>query len=296
MRKVVVQFVCDLRDAIQRWVADDGSLMSSATAYYVGLSFFPLLLVLIAGVGWFLEHTNLGQDAQKSVLDAIRNNMSPVLEGYVHDSLDAIQDRSRFSGPVGLATMLVTSLAAFAQLDAAFDRIWRLPPHASSSIFRLAWHFVLQRGRALLLLLGLAAFIVILFLAGLVLPAIESRTGAIFPHSGILWEATKIGVTLLTNTILFTLIFRWLPKAPVSWDEAFHGGFLTAAAWEIGRQLLAVFIARGRYTSAYGVVGAFLAVLLWCYYAVTIVLIGAEYIQVIRARRRGTHSIDRKQN
>jgi membrane protein len=45
---------------------------------------------------------------------------------------------------------------------------------------------------------------------------------------------------------------------------------------------LAVFIARSRYTSAYGVIGAFLAVLVWCYYAVTIVLLGAEYIQVLR--------------
>jgi membrane protein len=59
---------------------------------------------------------------------------------------------------------------------------------------------------------------------------------------------------------------------------------LTAAAWEIGRQLLALFIARSKYTSAYGVIGAFLAVLLWCYYAVTIILLGAEYIQVISHR------------
>jgi membrane protein len=80
------------------------------------------------------------------------------------------------------------------------------------------------------------------------------------------------------------LLFRLLPQAPVRWSDAFYGGFLTAAAWEIGRQLLAVFIARSKYTSAYGVIGAFLAVLLWCYYAVTIVLLGAEYIQIISHR------------
>lgn len=289
MRSAVVQFVHDLRDAIQRWYADDGSLMSSATAYYVGLSFFPLLLVLIAGMGWFLQHTNPGQDAEQKVLEAISNNMSPVLADYVHKLILPVQENSKISGPVGLITMLVTSLAAFAQLDAAFDRIWRLSSQGSSGIFIVAWRFLLQRGRAFLVLLGVGLFVLLIFLAGLVLTAIKSRAETIVSHDGLVWEAVQVGVALTTNTLAFTLLFRLLPKAPVSWDEAFHGGLLTAAAWEIGRQLLAVFIARGKYTSAYGVVGAFLAVLLWCYYAVTIVLLGAEYIQVIRARRRAEH-------
>jgi membrane protein len=89
---------------------------------------------------------------------------------------------------------------------------------------------------------------------------------------------------MITNIVVFMLLFRLLPQATVRWSDAFYGGFLTSAAWEIGRQLLAVFIARSKYTSAYGVIGAFLAVLLWCYYAVTIVLLGAEYIQVISHR------------
>jgi membrane protein len=286
MRGAIVQFMRDLRDAVRRWFADDGSLMSSATAYYVGLSFFPLLLVLIAGMGWFLQYTNQGQDAQQKVLEAISQNMSPVFADYVQKSLDTLKDKSRISGPVGLATILITSLAAFAQLDAAFDRIWKLAPQGSSSIFLVAWRFLLQRGRAFLLLLALGLFVVLLFLVGMVLTAVKSNTDTIFPHNGWLWDAVPIGVSLITNMVAFTLLFRLLPKAPVSWDEAFHGGLLTAVAWEIGRQLLAVFIARGKYTSAYGVIGAFLAVLLWCYYAVTIVLLGAEYIQVIRARRR----------
>ena len=44
--------------AVQRLYADDGPVMAAATAYYLGLSFFPLLLVLTAGVGWFLRHTH----------------------------------------------------------------------------------------------------------------------------------------------------------------------------------------------------------------------------------------------
>jgi membrane protein len=281
MWRAIVHFFGDVRRAIQRLYDDDGPLLAAATAYYVGLSFFPLLLVLIAGLGWFLQHTHLGQDAQQEVLNFVANNTSDLLSTYVKDSLDLVKNRSGINGPLGLATIVITSLAAFAQLDSAFERIWRVPHKGSKSIFFYALGLLAQRGRALLLLLALMALVVLVFLAGMVITAIAAHTD--LPLSGWTWDAIQIGVTFATNTIVFTLLFRLLPRAPVWWEDAMAGGLLTAGAWEIGRQLLAVFIARSKYSSAYGVIGAFLAVLIWCYYAVTIVLLGAEYIQVLRA-------------
>ena len=91
MWNMVVQFERDVRRAAVRWYEDDGPLMSAATAYYVGLSFFPLLFVLIAGVEWFLRNTHLGQDAQQKVLAAIAQNMSPELADYVRQSLGMVR-------------------------------------------------------------------------------------------------------------------------------------------------------------------------------------------------------------
>jgi membrane protein len=284
MRRAIVQFVHDVREAIARWIADDGSLMAAATAYYVGLSFFPLLLVLTAGLGWFLQHTNSGQDAQQEVLRFVANNMSDQLAGNVEQTLKMVQDKSSLNGPVGLITILITALAAFAQLDSALDRIAGNARAASKSVFASAVALVVQRGRAFLVLLGLGAVVILVFLAGMVLAAVQTHTTAVLPMGEMLSDALQISVTLAINAGIFMLLFRLLPKDPAGWGDSFSGGLLTAAAWEIGRQLLAIFIARGRYASAYGVIGAFLAILLWCYYAVAIILIGAEYIQVIRAR------------
>jgi len=284
MGRAIVQFVRDLREAIARWIGDDGSLMAAATAYYVGLSFFPLLLVLTAGLGWFLQHTNSGQDAQQEVLRFVANNMSEQLAGNVEQTFKMLQDKSAINGPVGLITILITALAAFAQLDSALDRIAGNARATSKSVFASALALVVQRGRAFLVLLGLGAVVVLVFLAGMVIPVVQTYTTAVLPMGEIFSDAFQIAVTLVINAGIFTLLFRLLPKDPAGWGDSFSGGLLTAAAWEIGRQLLAIFIARGKYASAYGVIGAFLAILLWCYYAVAIILIGAEYIQVIRAR------------
>jgi membrane protein len=284
MWRAIVQFVHDLREAIIRWFADDGPLMAAATAYYVGLSFFPLLLVLTAGLGWFLQHTHSGQDAHQQVLQFVANNMSDQLAADVEQSMSMVQEKSAVNGPLGLITILITALAAFAQLDSALDRIAGNARGASKSVFASALAFVVQRGRAFLVLLGLGAVVFLVFLAGLVITAIQTHASAVFPKVDMIYDALQIAVTLTINAGIFTLLFRLLPKDPADWGNAFSGGLLTAAAWEIGRQLLAIFIARSQYASAYGVIGAFLAILLWCYYAVAIVLIGAEYIQIIRAR------------
>jgi membrane protein len=145
-----------------------------------------------------------------------------------------------------------------------------------------------QRGRAFLLLFALGIVVLMVFFAGMILAAVESHTERIVALWGHFWDVVQFAVTMSINASIFTVLYRFLPRVGIRWSEAFHGGLLTAVAWEIGRQLLAVYVARSKYTSAYGVVGAFLAILLWCYYVVAIVLLGAEYVAVLRARRRRT--------
>src|SRR5262245_3811099 len=55
-----------------RFSTDDGTLVAAGVAYYVALSFFPLLLVLVAGLGIVLQWTAVGQDARAQLIDAIR--------------------------------------------------------------------------------------------------------------------------------------------------------------------------------------------------------------------------------
>jgi membrane protein len=292
MVRPFIQFFDDLRRAFDRWQGDDGPLMASATAYYLGISFFPLLLVLIAGLGVFIQSTHLGQDAQKHVLDTIALNASPQLAEYVGQALLTVKNQSGTSGPLGLIGMLITSLAAFAQLDAAFDRVWRLPTKKSASFLRMLLGVVIDRGRAFLLLLALGVVIVVVFIAGLALSALAAHANNWLPLGDWTSRGLQSALTISVNVIVFTLMHKLLPKVPIAWEEALRGGIVTTAGWEIGRQILTQYVAHSGYTSAYGVIGAFLSVMLWCYYAVIIVLLGAEWIQVRRERLKAEKQID----
>ena len=101
--------------------------------------------------------------------------------------------------------------------------------------------------------------------------------------------------TLLLNAAVFGMLYHRLPKRRIEWVDAFRGGLLAALVWEAGRQLLGAVLIGVRYTTAYGAIGSFIAMLLWCYWGVSIIFFGAEYAQVLsdqRRERREKASID----
>ena len=57
-------------------------------------------------------------------------------------------------------------------------------------------------------------------------------------------------------------------------------GILIAVIWQLGSQVVSRFIVGGNY-SAYGVVGSFIAMMLWVYYASILLLFGAQMVQVL---------------
>ena len=73
-------------------------LAAAGIAYYVALSFFPLLLVLVAGLGTLLAWTQVGQEAQQELLSTIGQQASPDLAQQVERMLDTVKARHRRAG------------------------------------------------------------------------------------------------------------------------------------------------------------------------------------------------------
>lgn len=267
--------------ACSRWIEDDGPLMAAAIAYYVALSFFPLLLTLIAGIGLFFKFTDSGQDAQQAVLLLVQNHLSRSAAESVRQALDQVRDASTFHGPIAFFVMLFSSIASFVQLQQAFDRIARLKTQHKGLLSAVRM-VLFERLIAFLMLCGLGLVMLALFVTTLVLTGMESYTVGVLPWLGHFRRPLQIGIDLVLNACLFTVLYRVIPKSPASLKISFRGGLLAAVIWEAGRQILASLLIGTKYTDAYGVLGSFIGLMLWCYYAVALFLLGAEYIEVIR--------------
>ncbi|MEM7314675.1 MAG: YihY/virulence factor BrkB family protein, partial [Planctomycetota bacterium] len=197
-------------------------------------------------------------------------------------AFEQVQDSAVYGGPIGAIALLIAAMAIFAQFERAFNRIWRLDIDSDKTFLQSVVDVLTHRLRAFALLSSLAVAIIAVFCAGIGFRTFKSIADENIANLPWIWWFLETLLGLMLNAVVFMLIYRLLPKAHVAWGLALRGGIVAAVIWEVGRQLLAAIVIGQRYTSAYGVIGSLLAIMLWVYYCVAVVFVGAEYIQVLR--------------
>ncbi|MBL8827933.1 MAG: YihY/virulence factor BrkB family protein [Planctomycetaceae bacterium] len=263
-----------LRHAGDRWSEDGCAIMSAAMSYYAACSLFPLCLVLTSVVGWMLAMSETAGEAQTRFLDIVSQQTSPWLAQQLTSILQSVKrDASGFS-IWGTAGLLVASMGMFSQFDAVLEQIWHGHRRSDDSFWGYVKRAATSRLSAFLVLLVLGLLMGLLMVLELVLAGI--REAIVREEASLwLWSNGQRLLTLGINALLLSLLFKTLPRARVKWRAAAAAGLFTAVIWKLGQGLLAAFVI-GDYYSPYGVIGAFLAVMLWLYYLSAVLFLGAE--------------------
>lgn len=276
----------------------DGLTFSAAMAYAAALSLFPLCLVLIAVLGFIMRFSPQVQNEQQQLLATVSRQAGPWLAEQLGGLLAGVQSRAFFGGPVGIITLILGAIGVFTQLESMFDRIWGTSTHSSRGWLSPVWTALYGRLSAFIMLLCAGGLLIVVFLADMVLTgirywALENRIDVVQWLAGpIAWRWEQIGFTLTCNSLLLGLIYRTLPKAHVHWREALGGGVLAAVIWAVGQRILTLFLI-GKSYSAYGVVGSFVAIMLWFYYISATVFLGAEFVRAVCQRQAPEGKIER---
>lgn len=278
------EFVENLKIAYRRWQRDDAMSLAAAVSFYLALSIFPMLLLLTGGVGLVMRYSKLGNDARKQILSVAAEHCSPSLEAKIDDVLHQFQQQSLANGPIGFLTTLLAAIGVFYQFERAFDKIWRIPPHHSTSWYRAVLRMIKERLTAFMLLASVGLGILCVLLVNLAVGIISRWFRGTYLDDWVMMTASHTVLTIALNSLAFGVVYRFLPKRPIRLRFALRGGLLSAVLWEFGRQILGSFLIGMKYTTAYGAIGSFIGLLLWFYWAVTLLLFGAEYVLVLSQR------------
>jgi len=269
-----------IEQTFTRWNRNDGATLAAATAYYAAFSFFPLLMVLISGLGFALEFSESAQDAKKQLLELIAERTAPAFEQEVRSVIEQVQTRAVISGILAWAILLFGAIGIFSQIEFAFARLWHDTAPPAHGVRAAITNALWNRLKAFLTLIGLGILLIVSFVADLAFSTVQAwaeDNGASATH---LWPSLQLAFTIGLNVIVLTLLYRLIPRARVRWLHAACGAVFFALVWQIGSQLLSRFIVGGNY-SAYGVVGSFIAVMLWVYCASVLLYLGAQMVQVL---------------
>jgi membrane protein len=148
------------------------------------------------------------------------------------------------------------------------------------------WHFARTYVFSLAGVLAIGFLLLISMLLTAALAAFSKHIGTFLPE--VVLQAAGFVVSFAVISLLFALMFKWLPDADVQWRDVWMGAIGTAALFEIGKFLIALYIGKQGLESTYGAAASIVVVLIWVYYTAQIVLLGAEFTNV-RARQRSPH-------
>lgn len=272
-----------LTSTLSSWNKHNGNVLSAAMAYYASFSVFPLCLILMAGFGYLSRTSSQVRSQQRELLAVVEQNAGSWLAERLATILSQVETQAKIGGPLGLLALTITAIGLFAQLERIFDRIWNVPPPTNRGWGANLRRLLRTRAIGMLLLLGVGMAVAVIFLVNLVLSALRPYAVEL-PTGHVGWRLVQIAATVVLNSLLLTIIYRTLPRVTVRWKEAAAGGIFVAVLWQIGQQILEIFVIGDKY-NAYGVVGSFIAVMLWMYYACSALFLGAEFVQEIQKRR-----------
>ena len=270
------------KDAATGWLDDSAMRLSAALSYYTIFSLAPLLVLVVSVVGFFWGSQSA--TIQADLVSQMREQIGPQAADAIAVMLENA-DRPGSGGVIatvlGVVTLLIGATALFGQIQEAINTVWGVKPNPKEGAI---WPLVRQR----LLSFGMILTVCFVLLVSLVLSAVVGYTTQGLGDSGAVGgfalQLINIGVAFAVATVLFALIFRYLPDARVEWRDVWVGALVTALLFSIGRVLIGLYLGRSSTASAYGAAGSLAVLLVWIYYTSMILLYGAEVTQVYATR------------
>ena len=251
---------------------DDLMTHSAAVAFYSALSFAPMLVLLL----WLVS--SLQPAWQEQLIGSLNSLVGARASDAVKLVINNAEERpelGHWAGILGLLVALIGASTVFAQLQLAINRVWNLKAAPRNAIF--SW--LLTRMHALGLLLTLAFLLIVSLVA--------SAAIALFVHSDTLaWEAIEAVAALILFGLVFASMYKVLPDARIDWRDTLLGGLFTAVLFAIGKFGISLYLSHSNVGGAYGPAGSVVVLLVWVYYSVVILLLGAELTQNV-AQVRG---------
>ena len=261
--------------------------MGAALAYYTVFSIAPLLVITIAVAGLVF-----GQDvAQAAILEQAEALLGEKGAATIEGLLQSAQKpkEGMIATVLGIIALILGATTVFAELESNLNRIWKAEPPKHSGILSFL--------RTRLLSFGLVLSVGFLLIVSLVLTAALALLGrywdAWFGQWELVLQGVNLAIPLAVITIMFALIYKFLPNIRIRWRDVWIGALVTSVLFALGKYAIGLYLGKAGIESSYGAAGALVLLLVWVYYSAQIFLLGAEFTKVF-AQGRGARP-ERKQ-
>lgn len=281
----VKRYLGFFKQAWREFNDDQVQRLGAGLAYYMVLSIAPLLLIAIAIAGVVFGHKAAQGAIEQQLASTLGENIARAFNEMI---VMASKPKSGAIATIaGVITLLFGVAGVFGQLQDALDTIWNVERP------KTGWKGMIKdRFLSMTMVSGIGLLLLVTLVFDTAISAMGNYAGQHFPGGETMLQIVQLVISFGIITVLFALIFRYLPHTHVAWRDVWSGAAVTSFLFVIGKFLLGLYIGKAAVGSAYGAAGSLVVILIWVYWSAQILFFGAEFTQVY-ARSHGSRAGDR---
>jgi membrane protein len=274
----VKKYVVLVRQTFKEWSEDNAARLAAALSYYTTFSLAPLLVLLISLLGLFGVRNTIQVQILSQVEDLAGQAGSELVSGMIETA--SLPATGTITTVIGAVTLLFGALGVFAELQNSLNTIWEVKPKPKEGMLATIRSLFFTRllSFAMILVVGFLLLVSLALSAGLA--ALGEFLGNTFISSEMLIQSINFLLSYVVITVLFALIFKYLPDARIAWKDVWLGAAITALLFSIGKLLIGLYLGRSNVGNVFGAAGSLAILMIWVYYSAQIVFLGAEFTQV----------------
>ncbi|MEW2356863.1 YhjD/YihY/BrkB family envelope integrity protein [Spirillospora sp. NPDC029432] len=241
--------------AFERYQDRRGDRLAAALTSYGFLSFFPLLALTYALLGYLVGVSDLARTYFVDAVYSLLPGMAQQLE------VEEIVKSKTAAGVVGLAGLLVTGLGFVQVLRESLRDIWGKEPQPGANFFvRRSWD------------LGVLALLGVLLILGMAVTTITNQAS----HTVLTWlgwdEVAGAGTALrllsfamaiASNTVIFLVLFSRLSGTRAPWRSIYRGALAGALGFEVLKQAATLLLGHTTSNPVYASFAVLVGLMIW---------------------------------
>jgi len=272
-----------LKQTVTKFIDDDLMTHAAALAYYTIFSLPPMLLVISFTATQFYEEARV----KKAIFGEIEDLIGGKSAQQLADTIDrlGVYDTSSWAAVIGIGTLIFTSTTVFVTMQNSLNSIFNVKSKPEGmGILKL----IRDRFLSFSLLIGVAFILLVsLSVNALVSTFSEFLESYIGEFSTTITALVSLILPLIVITVLFAMIFKYLPDAKLKWKDTWVGAIFTAIAFTVGKFAIGFYIGNSQTANLYDAAGSVMVILVWVFFAANIFLFGAAFTFVYTKRLTG---------
>ncbi len=246
------------QSALWAWWNDNCMRLSASLAFSTALSLAPLVIIVVGVAGLITERQQVANQLEQEIEFLI----GPSSRQLANTILTTIEPQGgMLAAMVGLVTLAIGATAVFGELQAALNLIWEVKPKPINGVWVNLWNWLRQRFFSLAIVFSIAFLLLVSLVISAALAGVTHYFQGPALAQTLLNRGLETAVSLLVITLLFGLLFRYVPDAEIHWHDVWRGGCISAVLFTMGKVAIGYYIGRASIGSAYGAAGSLIVLL-----------------------------------